>query len=100
MRENRLGVGGSVKTFHLGRLLTELEGKINDTLSAKLWVEYLPNFTDFNDYMINGEPSLQISITKIFSIKTAYLLKYRNVPAQTTAVRLDKIYTMSLIAKF
>ena len=49
---------------------------MNKDLSAKYTVEYLNNFSDSDDFIINMEPSMIMTLTSIISIKSAYLWKY------------------------
>lgn len=82
-----------------GRLYTSIEHKFKDYLTGSFWMEYLPNFTDGNDYLVNFSPALLVRLSKIFSIKMAYLWNYDNEPAPGNR-RHDYTYTMGLIAKF
>lgn len=82
-----------------GRLYTEVEHKQNEALSYKLWVEYLPNFTTSDAYLMNAEPSINVMLSQVFSLKTAYLVKYRNQVAPGED-RADTTFTTSLVAKF
>lgn len=82
-----------------GRLYVEAVEVIQENVKAKLWAEYLPNFSESEDYLLNIEPSLIVALTKTFSMKTAYLWKYDN---QATAGKsqYDYNYTLSLLANF
>ena len=82
------------------RVYSEVSQTISEGIVGKLWVEYLPSFTDNNDYLINGEPSLSIMMNKTLSLKVADLFKYHNVLAPTFTKRLDSFFTLSLVAKF
>lgn len=83
----------------LGRLYVEWSKKASDTVSFKFWVEYLPNFTRNRAYLINGEPSVQVMLNSILSLKVAYLVKYQNEPPDA-AKHTDRTLTTSLVAKF
>lgn len=82
------------------RLYSEVKHTINEMVTSQLWVEYIPSFTEAENYYINAEPSLSVMLSRIFSLKTAYLFKYTNKipPAQTE--RLERTFTTSLVAKF
>ncbi|WP_052590548.1 DUF481 domain-containing protein [Halobacteriovorax marinus] len=82
-----------------GRIYTEITEKLQDNLKGKFWIEYLPNFSESKDYLVNLEPSLIITLTKTFSMKTAYLWKYDNEPP-TGKSKYDHNYTLSLLANF
>lgn len=84
---------------HFGRLYVEGNKKWTQTLSTKAWVEFLPNFTESDDYRLNAEPSASVMLSEIFSLKLAYLMKYRgNPPAGVED--LDTVYTTAIVAKF
>lgn len=92
-------VPGSVARENFGRLYVEYAQKITETLSVRYWVEYLPNFTNSTAYFVNTEPSATVMLNSIFSLKTAYLIKYRN-EVTAGAEYADKTFTTSIVAKF
>ncbi|MBT3980863.1 MAG: DUF481 domain-containing protein [Bacteriovoracaceae bacterium] len=87
------------KKYSKGRVYLEGHKSFKSDLSGKLWIEYLPNFSESKDYQINFEPSIIVTLTSIFSMKTAYLWKYDNFPVPGKGMH-DYHYTLSLIAKF
>lgn len=88
------------ETYNLIRIYTEAVRNITKTTSAKLWVEYLPNLTQWTDYQANGEASISATVSEVFSIKTGYLVKFRNLPPAGVEKRADSWFTTSLVAKF
>ncbi|MES2769216.1 MAG: DUF481 domain-containing protein [Bdellovibrionota bacterium] len=91
-------ITGVDKNFDFIRAYIESEKKWTPTFSSKLWVEYLPNLDETDDYNVNGEASINASLDSTFSIKTAYLVKYDNMPA--AAHKTDSLFSTALIAKF
>lgn len=90
---------GPTETDNFGRLYLEYAQALNPAVSFKLWVEYLPNFSRQEAYLANAEPSLNVMLNSIFSLKTAYLVKYKNeVPAGSK--NTDTTFTTSLVARF
>jgi putative salt-induced outer membrane protein len=83
-----------------GRVYLEAEKYWAPTTSTKLWVEYLPNFSFGRGWLLNSEASVSSALSSVFSIKTAYLVKYNNAPPTPTAVPTDTQFTTSLVAKF
>ena len=92
-------VTGERSHDNLGRLYTEYNQVLNETLSLKYWAEYLPNFTVTDAYLANTEGSLNIMLNSVFSLKLAYLLQYQNVPASGGKYTTTTT-TMNLVAKF
>ena len=82
------------------RLYTEFNRKQSETMQWKLWLEYLPNFTDGHDWMMTGEASVTAIMTSLFSVKVAYKGLYDNQPAASGLKNYDYITTTSLVAKF
>ena len=82
------------------RTYTELEKKWNPSVSTKYFVEYLPNIKESKDYQINTELSVSATLTSIFSIKSAYLLRYDHLPAASATTNTDSLLTTALVAKF
>lgn len=82
------------------RIYNEINHKISETVQYKFWLEYVPNFTDSRDYLVNGEASLTSILNSVFSLKVAYLGMYDNRPAQSGFKNYDYTTTTSLVAKF
>ncbi len=85
---------------HKGRLYNEYDHKFSETMQYKLWIEYIPNFTEGSDYLINGEASLTAILNSTFSLKVAYKGMYDNLPASRDFKNYDYMTTTSLVAKF
>jgi putative salt-induced outer membrane protein len=82
-----------------GRVFVQTDHKVKKDITARFWVEYIPNFTENSNYLINMEPSAQVALTSIFSLKIAYLWNYDNLPVPGNS-KYDYTYTTSLLAKF
>lgn len=84
------------------RLYTEIVQNLTKTSSFRFWVEYIPSFTNSQDYLLNTEPSISVMLNDVFSLKAAYLFKYHNfLPSGSLATKyLDTVFTTSLVAKF
>lgn len=85
---------------HKARLYNEFDHKYSETLQYKLWLEYVPNFTEGKDYLVNGEASVTSILTTTFSLKVAYKGMYDNKPASSGFKNYDYLTTTSLVAKF
>jgi putative salt-induced outer membrane protein len=82
------------------RFYNEINHKISQTVQYKFWLEYIPNFTERKDYLINGEASLTSILNSVFSLKVSYLGLYDNLPARSGLKNFDFTTTTSLVAKF
>lgn len=91
---------GDVKSSDSGRLYLEYSGTINDSVSGKLWVEYLANFTDSEAHLVNYEPSINVMMSQVFSLKVAYLVKFHNQTKTANENKEDTTFTTALAAKF
>lgn len=91
---------GTHRYVDTGRLFSQYTYEVANNLSFKYWVEYLPNFDQPKLYFLNTEPSLNIMLTKGFSLKTAYLIKYQNTLISPNKDYVDTSFTTSLVAKF
>lgn len=92
--------GDDVFNFSKGFLKYEIDHKLNTNISYGFWTEYIPNFTESEDYQINFEPSLNVAMNEIFALKVAYKAMYDNERNPGIKERFDTITTTSLIAKF
>jgi putative salt-induced outer membrane protein len=81
------------------RLYTEGTRKFKEGIEGKLWVEYIPNFSEGTDWLMNIEPSLSIILSKTFSLKLAYKGQYDNLPTAGNK-KYDYTYTTGLLANF
>ena len=81
------------------RLYTETEHKFSSHFSAKAWFEYLPNFSESDDYQYSYEPSIIATLNSNFALKVAHKWEYDNQPAPG-GQRRDKLFTTSLVANF
>jgi putative salt-induced outer membrane protein len=82
-----------------GRIYFEGTNRFREGLTGKFWIEYLPNFTVSEDYLVNFEPSLTFTLSESFSLKSSYLWKYDNLPIPENR-KHDYQYQLTLIAQF
>ena len=85
-------------TTHFARAYFEVSAEINEKVSGKFWVEYLPSLQRSSKYLVNFEPSLNVVLTQIFSLKTGLLGNYDSQPKAPK--KFDYTYTLALIAKY
>ena len=93
-------MGGMVLIRKGARLYSELVHDWNVGTRSELWLEYLPNFTDTRDWMLNGELSISAALTNIFSVKSAYLVKFHTMPSAPATFKTDSTFTTNFVAKF
>lgn len=90
---------GTELTQVQGRVFAEIGYSKTKEVETKFWVEYLPNFTDSEDWQINFAPSFQYNFHSSLALKWSYIGKYDNLPVPGNK-NFDFQYTTSLIAKF
>lgn len=98
-KEEYLTVTKADETFSKARLYTEYNRKHSEAVSFKIWAEYLYNFNETEDWLLNFEPSLNVVLTNMLSFKLAYKGMYDNEPVSGNK-KYDYNYTTGLIAKF
>jgi putative salt-induced outer membrane protein YdiY len=81
------------------RLAERFEHKLSDT--ARIWqsVEFLPEVSDFNNYIINAEIGAEAALTKKLSLRGVIQDTYDNEPADDRKKNDLKLIT-SLVYKF
>jgi len=94
--KNTLGV--RTKNSKL-RFFVQDEKEINENMSFKLWLEFIPGLNNSDDYLVNFGPSLSARLTSIFFLKVSYEGNYNNSPATSSSKKMDYIYTTSLVLK-
>lgn len=85
---------------HFVRVYTQIDYSYTKSTKVSLYVEYLPDLKDSENYRVNFGPSLVAILNDTFSIKFSYDGKYRNIPAIAFGEYLDFSHTTSLVAKF
>jgi putative salt-induced outer membrane protein len=81
------------------RLFADVERKFHANNAMKLWAEYIPNFSESDDYLLNMGYSLSVVLTDTFSLKLSYIWKYDNMPVVGNSTS-DYTYTTGILAKF
>lgn len=92
-------VGVGVSYEQMVRLYTEVNKSFDKAFSFKYWIEYLPNMTNPDNYLVNTEASINVMLNSIFSLKLAYLLQYQNEPPPAGEYDTTTT-TLNLVAKF
>ena len=90
----------SSKDAHFLRLFTQADYTYSPTIKFGLWVEYLPNLKDEENYRINFSPYMMAMLSNTFSLKFGYEGYYRNEPVSPNTIRMDYRHVTALIAKF
>jgi putative salt-induced outer membrane protein len=87
---------------HTARVYSEITESLGPTVNGKFWIEYIPNLTDSEAYLINAEPSITAILSNALSLKLSYLVKYQNPNKAIAGVRAytDTTFLTSLVAKF
>lgn len=98
--EKNISAAKGSKNDHMGRLNLRHRYVAKDKFVVESYVEYLPNFSESDDYLINFGPSIAFSLTSNFSFKVGYDGRYDNQPALDGNKKLDYLYTTSIISKF
>lgn len=98
--EKNISAAKGSKNDHMGRLNLMHRYTAKDKFVLETYVEYLPNFSESEDYLLNFGPSIAFSLTSNFSFKVGYDGRYDNQPAIDGNRKLDYLYTTSIISKF
>ena len=83
-----------------GRLYYYVMSKPDKQVSYKFWIEYIPNFTRPDDYLITTAPSVTTTLSDIFSLQVAYKIAYDNEPAVAGNEYTDYTFTTALVVQF
>jgi putative salt-induced outer membrane protein YdiY len=87
-------------TSHFVRVYFEGVVALTETASGRAWIELLPDLANGNNFQTNFEASLSVAISHNFSLKAAYLGKFRNTPISAGKKQYDSLITGALLAKF
>lgn len=78
---------------------TEASNKFNEAVSGKLWFEYLQDTKDSGQSLWNAEASISVAMNKIFSLKSAYLIKH-NEGIPSPGKKDTTTWTTALVATY
>lgn len=88
--------GNKKETTTAGRLYVEASHKFNESTSAKLWVEYIPDFQEKDFSYSTASASLSVAMNSILSLKTAFEIYHRELgPKKDTTT-----WTTALVARY
>ena len=90
---------GNDNEYPGGRLFAQYAYVFNDANKFTQSVEYLPDFDESDNWLLNSETALVSAMSTHFSMKTAYLVKYDNQPVAGLA-KTDSIVSIALVANF
>ncbi len=85
--------------YSKARLFLEYNWELNNNVRAFYEIEYLPNFTESDDYLVNMTPGVEVVLAKELFLKLSYDWKYDNMPEEGK-VKADYALKTSLLAKF
>lgn len=80
-----------------GRLYFEAKEQLNENTKVRFWIEYSPNFTNPNDWLLNFEPSLTSTVYKNVSLRISYLVKYQNLRVPPDVQQKDTTLTTAFV---
>ena len=94
------GAAIATLTSHFARAYGEWRQPITDTTSLRNSLEVLQDFAHTDNLQINFDTSLQVTMTKVLSLKVGYTGRYRRTPVAVGNRNFDGLLAVSLIAKY
>ncbi len=85
---------------HFIRLFTQADYIYTPSIKFGLWLEYLPDLKEEENYRVNFSPFMTAILSDTFSLKFGYEGYYRNLPVAPNTIRFDFRHVTALIAKF
>lgn len=82
-----------------GRLFGQYDYKFNEANKFVQSIEFLPEFDDTKNWLLNSETALIAAMSSHFSMKTGLTLKYDNQPTPGLD-KTDRIVSVALVANF
>lgn len=86
---------GASASFVAGRTSARFLHKFRETVSFAQSVEFLPNLERSEDYRLNSETAFLAAISRRFSFKTAYVIRYDHTP-EIGFTSTDRLLTTGL----
>jgi len=82
-----------------GRLFGKYEYRFNEKNKFTQSLEWLPNFSTFNNWYLNSETAVLSALNSWLSLKASYLVKYNNNPVENLK-KTDTTLGVALVANF
>ena len=98
--KNDQGFEDGTRKDNKARLYYEMGGTVNTNIKGKFWVEYIPNFGETQDWLLNFEPSLSMILNNTFALKLAFEGRYDNQVNVDGNKKFDYTYTTNIVATF
>lgn len=87
-------------TSHKLRTYFEYGTSFSETAFFVMWVEILPDLSNSSNFLLNFEPSFNVALSSVLSLKLAYLGNFDNLPNVAGNDKLDYTFTTALVADF
>ncbi|MBU6375251.1 MAG: DUF481 domain-containing protein [Bdellovibrionales bacterium] len=94
------GILGNQEKSGFLRFFTEVSREFKANVSGKIAAEFLPRLSQFSDYRLNLEPSIQAMLNEWLSLKVGYEIRYINEPLPGAQYKTDTVFSTALVAKF
>jgi putative salt-induced outer membrane protein len=98
MFENRLDQ--SQFDYHSLRMASEVLATFNPRVSGRFWLEFLPNLTDAENWLLNVDASLISSMSERLSLRLGYGIRFDHQPNPGADQTTDTVFTTSLVAQW
>jgi len=90
---------GTSENYPGGRLFGQYDYAFSEKTKFTQTLEYLPDFKDSENWLLNSETALIAGLNSVLSMKTGYQVKYDNQPVPG-ADYTDKILAVTLVVNF
>lgn len=87
------------KEFLGGRLFGKYEYRFNEKNRFTQSLEWLPDFSEFENWNLNSETAVISTLNDRLSLKASYLVKYDNDPVDTLK-KADRILGITLVMNY
>lgn len=98
MFENRLDQ--SQFDYHSLRMASEVLASFNPRVTGRFWLEFLPNLTDAENWLLNADASLISSMSERLSLRLGYGIRFDHQPNPGANQTTDTVFTTSLVAQW
>ena len=98
MFENRLDE--SQIDYHSLRMASQVLASFNPRVTGRLWLEFMPNLTVAENWLLNAEASLISSMSERLSLRLGYGIRFDHQPNPGARQTTDTVFTTSLVAQW
>lgn len=81
-------------------MASEVLATLNPRVSGRVWLEFLPNLTEAENWQLNADASLISTMSERLSLRLGYGVRFDHEPNPGATQTTDTVFTTPLVAQW